>query len=97
MSHNLVVNHEIIDKKLFSIDQNLDGSINLDILRKQKLVECENIFFEWLKMNEYCIKRVMILRGLIWLNMSPLHHKPFDYFLFYHGKLNLFKALNYES
>lgn len=97
LSHNLVVNHEIIDKKLFSIDQNLDGSINLDILRKQKLVECENIFFEWLKMNEYCIKRVMILRGLIWLNMSPLHHKPFDYFLYYHGKLNLFKALNYES
>ena len=49
------------------------------------------------QVNEYCIKRVMILRGLIWLNMSPLHHKPFDYFLFYHGKLNLFKALNYES
>ena len=97
LAHNLVVNHEIVDKNLFSFEHDDNGNINIEILRKQKLVDCENIFFDWLEKNNYNKRRVKILRGLIWLNMSPLHHKPFDYFLFNYGKLNLFKSLNYES
>jgi hypothetical protein len=40
------------------------------------------------------IKKVEVLRAIIWLNMSPLHHHPLDIFLYYLGKLQLFQVLN---
>ena len=43
---------------------------------------------------DFSLNKIEILRALIWINMSPLHHHPFDSFLFYFGKYNLFKSLN---
>ena len=92
LAHNLVVNHEMIDNDFYFIDKK-DSNIIVEIYRKNNLVECENLFFNWINKNNFDINRVKILRALIWINMSPLHHKPFDEFLFYFGKLNLYKAL----
>ena len=39
-------------------------------------------------------KKVKVLTCLAWLNSSPLHHHPYDLFLFYFGKYNLWRALN---
>ena len=94
LAHNLVVNHEIIDNNDFKIKIKLDGSVSLNIHRLQTLVDCENIFFDYLKSNGYDIQKVKLLRAIIWLNMSPLHHHPFDNFLFYFGKYELFKIIN---
>jgi aminoglycoside phosphotransferase len=93
MAHNLVVNHDLIDKDLFKIEFSSNGNISLNIHRLQTLVECEFILFEYLKNNKYDVRKVEILRAIIWLNMSPLHHHPFDTFLFYFGKYNLFNVL----
>ena len=93
LAHNLVVNHEIIDNNHFQIKKGKDGSIIINIHRLQTLVECERILFDWLKRNDFDVKKVKILRAIIWLNMSPLHHHPFDNFLYYFGKYNLYQAL----
>lgn len=93
LNHNLTVNHEIINKDLFTIEVNQDGVI-CDILRKDNLVQCQKELFRFLEDNGYSAKRVKILTAIIWLNMSPLHHHPFDLFLFYFGKLSLWRALN---
>jgi aminoglycoside phosphotransferase len=93
MAHNLVVNHDLIDKDLFKIEFSSNGHISLNIHRLQTLVECEFILFEYLKTKKYDVRKVEILRAIIWLNMSPLHHHPFDTFLFYFGKYNLFNVL----
>jgi thiamine kinase-like enzyme len=95
LSHNLVVNHELIDNNHFKIEINSDSSINLNIHRLQTLVECEQLYFEHLKKQNINIKKVLLLRSIIWLNMSPLHHHPFDLFLYYFGKYQLSKAINY--
>jgi hypothetical protein len=87
------VNHDLIDKDLFKIEFSSNGNISLNIHRLQTLVECEFILFEYLKNNKYDVRKVEILRAIIWLNMSPLHHHPFDTFLFYFGKYNLFNVL----
>ena len=92
LSHNLVVNHEIIDRNLFTVDI-LDENINLNIHRFQKLVDCENLLFKYLDENNYDVNKVKILRAIIWLNMSPLHHHPFDLFLYYYGKYELANAI----
>lgn len=93
LNHNLTVNHEIVNKDLFTIEIG-KRDVNCDILRKENLVQCQTILFEFLKNNGYDSKKVKTLTALIWLNMSPLHHHPFDLFLFYFGKLNLWRVLN---
>ena len=95
LSHNLVVNHDIIDKNLFDINIK-NNNIDINIHRYQKLVDCENIFFDYLEKNNYDVHKVKILRSIVWLNMSPLHHHPFDLFLYYYGKYELAKVINYR-
>lgn len=92
LNHNLVVNHGIINENLFSIDIK-EGKINCDILRKENLVQCQKELFDFVNKNNLNEKKVKILSALIWLNMSPLHHHPFDLFLYYFGKLNLWREL----
>jgi NDP-sugar pyrophosphorylase family protein len=94
MAHNLVVNHEIIDNNEFEIKINSDGEVSIDIRRLQTLVECETLYFNYLISNGYNIEKVKLLRAIIWLNMSPLHHHPFDNFLFYFGKYELHHIIN---
>jgi hypothetical protein len=84
LSHSLIVNHNIVKKGQFTIKINKD-EVFVDILRPNRLVECQEI----LKHN----RELSILTALIWLNMSPLHQHPFDLFLYYFGKYNLWKAL----
>lgn len=93
LNHNLTVNHEIVNRDLFSIEVKND-EIYCDILRKENLVQCQRSLDKFLEENGYDRQRVRILTALIWLNMSPLHHHPFDLFLFYFGKLNLWRAIN---
>ena len=94
LAHNLVVNHEIIDNDNFIISVNENNSITVNIHRHQTLVECENFYFRYLHQKGMDIKKVRLLRAIIWLNMSPLHHHPFDLFLYYFGKYNLYKEIN---
>jgi hypothetical protein len=96
LAHNLVVNHEIIENNGYSVKFDSAGKIDVNIHRLQSLVECEEVLFKYLRMRGMNEKKVKILRALIWLNMSPLHHHPFDLFLFYFGKYNLSAAL-FES
>ena len=97
LSHNLVVNHQIIDDNNFYFNINSNGEINVNIHRLNSLVECEKIYFEYLLTQGIDVKKVKLLRSIIWLNMSPLHHHPFDMFLYYFGKYTLFNLLNENS
>ena len=96
LAHNIVVNHEIIDKDLYTYSTQ-NEIINVDILCKKSLIECEKILFSWAKKQGFSLNKIKILRALIWINMSPLHHHPFDSFLFYFGKYNLYKAINEKN
>jgi choline kinase len=92
-NHNLVVNHDIINDNLFNIDINELGVVTCDIMRRHNLVICQETFHQWLLDKGFDLQKVKILTALIWLNMSPLHHHPFNLFLYYFGKLNLWKNL----
>jgi NDP-sugar pyrophosphorylase family protein len=92
LNHNLTVNHGIVNKNQFTIKIS-NKDVNCDIMRKENLVECQKILFGFAKDKKYDDKKIRILTALIWLNMSPLHYHPFDLFLFYFGKLNLWREL----
>ena len=63
-------------------------------LRKNNLVECQKVLFDFLQKEDYDEKKVQTLTAIIWLNMAPLHHYPFNIFLYYFGKLHLWRAIN---
>jgi choline kinase len=92
LNHSLVVNHEIVNLNHFEVNIH-EGNIHCEIFRKHDLVESSKILRDFVEANGLDYKRVQVLTSLIWLNMAPLHHHPFDLFLFNFGKLNLWRTL----
>ena len=92
LNHNLVVNHEIVNNDLFTVKK-INGEVVADIHRRQSLIECQEVYHNWILENGYDLNKVKVLTSLIWLNMSALHHHPFDEFLYYYGKYTLLKTL----
>ena len=96
LNHNLIFNHSLVHRKLFNV--NIDGdNVKCDILCSKNLLECQKILHEFIISNDIDLRNINILTAIIWLNMSALHDDNIGEFLYYFGKLNLFKALNYEE
>lgn len=96
LNHNLIINHDIVNKKLYEISINNDN-VTCDILRNHKLVQCQEVLKTYILNNKLNLSKVKILTALIWLNMSPLHDYHFGQFLFYFGKYNIYKALKEQN
>ncbi|MDO8657563.1 MAG: hypothetical protein Q7K55_02385 [Candidatus Levybacteria bacterium] len=93
LNHNLIINHSVVTRNLFMVK--IQGNkIDCDILRKENLIQCQKVLFNFLQENNYDARKVKILTCLIWFSSAPLHHKPYDCFLFYFAKLNLWRVLN---
>ena len=89
LNHNLIVNHDIVDKKLFN-----SSPKDCYILCNSTLLRCKDLLYNFIKENDYDLKKVKVLSSIIWINMAPLHEYPFNKFLFNFGKYNLYKTLN---
>ena len=92
LNHNLSVNHDMIHAHHFKVSVK-DALVTVDILRPDNLVQCQLKLWDFAGEHGYDMKKLKVLTSLIWLNMSPLHHHPFNLFLYYFGKLNLWRAL----
>jgi len=92
LNHNLVFNHDIVNDKHFSIDINNDV-VKCDIHVSYNLIQYRNILRNFIIDSGLDMRKVDIMTSLIWINMSPLHEYPLDTFLFYFGKMNLWKSL----
>jgi hypothetical protein len=92
LNHNLTINHHIVNNSNFEV--NISGkSIKIDIHRKNVLVECQQLLKEYVVRNNLDEYKFNVLTPIIWLNMSPLHHHPFNIFLFYFGLYNLWSEI----
>lgn len=94
LNHNLTVNHDIVNKNLFTVKLENKNHVTCDILRRDNLVECQKTLFDFARKEGYDARKIRMLSGLIWLNMAPLHHHPFNLFLYYFGKLHLWRTIN---
>lgn len=89
--HGLIVSHSLIKANHFNITIK-NNEIEFELLRKHTLFECEDGFYKFLKEAGYDVDKVKVLTALIFLNIAPLHHHPYNLLLFYLGKsaLNTF-------
>lgn len=95
LNHNLVFNHELVNKKMYTIDYcNENENLVCDILCSKNLLDCKNVLRQFIIDNNLDNKKVEVLTALIWVNMSPLHEYPVNNFLFNFGKYNLYRTLS---
>jgi hypothetical protein len=94
LNHSLTISHEIVNLNHYKIEIS-EENVECEIYRRSELVHCSKVLDNDIIKSGYDLKKVRLLSAIIWLNMSPLHHHPFDLFLFNFGKLNLWRALEY--
>ena len=84
------------NKFLFKLE---NKKIRLEIPNRKNSKKLIDFFENYLKKKKMDLKKVRVITGLIFLNMSPLHHHPFDKLLFIYGKFFLQKNLkiNYND
>jgi hypothetical protein len=73
--------------------ENKNGSVRCDILRSDMLTTCREDLHLWILKNNLDLKKINTLTSIIWINMSPLHEKKMGRFLYFFGRLNLYKNL----
>lgn len=92
LMHGLIMSHELVLLKQFEIKWT-KTRIDYDFYRKQKLVQCEDLFNAWILANGYDLKKVRVLTALIYLNIAALHHRPYSDLLYALGKSMLSEEL----
>ena len=83
---------EHLEKNDFQINQ-VGNNIKFELKRFHRDIEFENYFKDWCFAKNYDFKKVRLLTALIYLNISALHHVPYNYLLFALGKSMLNKEL----
>ena len=77
---------------MFSFD--ISGSnVYYNFYVKNDLLEAKEIYENFLKKNGFDLQKIKTMAGIIFLNMAPLHHDPFDHLLFFLGKIMIHKTL----
>lgn len=94
----LYINYDLVkqNKFLFKLE---NKKLRLEIPNRKNSKKLIDFFENYLKKKKIDLKKVRVITGLIFLNMSPLHHHPFDKLLFIYGKYFLQKNLkiNYND
>ena len=90
--HELIISHDEIKANQFSVERQGDGARILHLVRSE-YVGCQKVLARFVEEQGMDYQRVLLLTYLIFLNMSPLHHEPFDQFLYSLGRLGLHQVL----
>ena len=91
INHGLIIDHNIVKLNKFSVDIN-KNKIKLRFRQSKENKECQKQLISFLKKYDYSHQKVKILTSLIFLNIAALHHYPYSYFLYYLGKVLLYKS-----
>ena len=76
----IILNYDLIKKGLFKISQE-ESEVILDFAQKNMTKQYLDIFEQFIESKNLELDRVLLLVGLIYINMAPLHHEPFNFLL----------------
>ena len=89
----IILNYDYIKSNLLTYEE-VEGSIEFDFAQRHQRDSLLEVLEGWVTSRGLEWGRVEILVPLIYLNMSPLHHYPFDKLLHALGRLMLSRALD---
>lgn len=90
LNGGLYISYKKIKQNKFEINIS-KGEITLFNEEDNFLKESKEIFNQFVKDNNLDILKIEILTGIIFLNMSPMHHSPFSHYVYFSGKKQLNK------
>jgi len=90
--HELIISHDQIKDGSFTVTER-PGQVRITHLTRSEYVSCQKVLARFTAANGVDYQRVLLLTYIIFLNMAPLHHAPFDRFLYYLGRLGLHQVL----
>ncbi|MES9901337.1 MAG: NTP transferase domain-containing protein [Sedimenticola sp.] len=93
LSGGILLNYDYIKLNLLTYSEE-DEKVEFDFATRFGGPDYLSILESFVKEKGWDLRKVRLLVPIIYLNMSPLHHHPFDKMLFALGKLLLFKRLN---
>lgn len=95
LSGGIDLNYDYIKRNMFSY-QELNGaqSVFIDWASRTSGPEMQKILAAFVEENGFSWSKIQLLTAIIYLNMSPLHHEPFDKFLYALGRRKLNLVLN---
>jgi len=93
LNGGMKISYKLIKQNKFSYNEDNLGNIKFSHNIPKELDSARRIFNNYLNIKNLDVSKVNILTGLIFLNMSPMHHEPFDHFMYNYGKLLLNNAL----
>ena len=93
LNGGLYVSYKKIKSDQFEYEGNLDDCI-ISVSNENFLKSSKNILDDFIIKNNYDIKKIEIITGLIFLNMSPMHNYPFSHYIYNLGRLQLEKYIN---
>ena len=91
--HALIVSGKVIRDKNYSFMEN-DNIINLEFLLRENLIRFLRVFEIFLKNEQYDVEHVRLMSAIIFLNIAPLHHDPYNKFVFNYGRFALNNVLS---
>lgn len=93
LNGGMKVSYKLIKQNKFSFHKDSQSKITIAHDTPEELNRAREVFNIYLNTKGFDATKVNILTGIIYLNMSPMHHEPFDHFIYNYGKLSLYKAL----
>lgn len=88
----LVLNYDLIKKNQFTYSED-ENSIGFDFSTRGSMSDYRRMLERFIRERGYSIEKVERLVAVIYLNMAPLHHYPFDKMLFALGTKVLHEGL----
>lgn len=89
----LLTSYKRIKKGHFRYLKSADGSHEVEIDTPTELNDAKEEFERFISENNLDLIKIKTITGLIYLNMSPMHHEPFDHFIYFYGHLVLESVL----
>lgn len=88
----MTLSYPLIKEGMFHFDTS-DDEAYYHYFIKSDLLEARERYEEFLMEHSFDINKIKTLTALIFLNMAPLHHEPFDKMLYHMGRKMLHKSL----
>lgn len=93
----LTIDYSAIKKNEFSYNAETENECHYTYPSHPHKVRNQEILARFIQENGYSVQKTKILAALIFLNMSPLHHHPFDKMLHALGRQLLFQELSKKT
>ena len=77
----LVSQKEVINKN-FNVKYTGNKKVKIGIKISKMNLQIRDYFYKWINQNSYDQNKIILITGIIFLNISPLHHYPYSNFLF---------------